>query len=274
MQKVACGVILYNPDIEKVIKDIIRYSSLFDEVILFDNSSKECEKIQRYIEDLPNVSYLRDGYNVGLPKAYNRIIQKLEKYDYLCALDQDSLYKSEDIHMMNKAIDYFPSDAAVVGPHIIYNNNETFCKGNYFSKRRYVITSGCFINLNYMRKEHIVFDEKYFIDKFEVDLDMQFRKKGYSIYEYENAILYQQLGTLGKNGRSNHSPIRHYYLFRNRFYFNHKYFGILKRYILNVLQTLRQILRILILEENKVNKIKQLPIAIKDYLYGRMEKYV
>ena len=60
MQKVACGVILYNPDIEKVIKDIIRYSSLFDEVILFDNTSKECEKIQRYIEDLPNVSYLRD----------------------------------------------------------------------------------------------------------------------------------------------------------------------------------------------------------------------
>ncbi|WP_368290163.1 glycosyltransferase [Ligilactobacillus ruminis] len=273
MHKVACGVILYYPNKRKAISDISRYSTLFDKVVVFDNTDEYNKEIQEKLSEIANVCYISEGRNTGLPYAYNSILDIVKDCDFLCALDQDSLYNSEDIHEMLGMLDYTPKDAAVIGPHVIYNG-EDFVKSKKFIKRRYVITSGCFINLNIMHKEKIIFDENYFIDKFEVDLDMQFRKLGYAIYEYENACLYQRLGTVGKNGKSNHSSLRHYYLFRNRFYFNNKYFSPFKRTVLNILQTSRQLWNIILFEENKLLKLKQLPIAIKDYLNGRMGEYV
>lgn len=272
MYKIACGVVLYYPDVEKIIRETIEYSSIFDKVILFDNTEKKSCEIQERLSEFKNVIYITYSKNVGLPRAYNRILDEVMECDFLCALDQDSLYKTEDIYLMIKAISKLPKDAAVVGPHVIYDN-EKFYKKDEFVKKRYVITSGCFINLNYMRREAILFDENYFIDKFEVDLDMQFRVKGYSIYQYENACLYQRLGTIGKNGKSNHSKLRHYYLFRNRYYFNNKYFCIPKRYFLNILQTFRHIMSIILFEENKAEKIVQWPIATYDYIAGRMGIY-
>lgn len=274
MNKVACGVVLYHPQIDKTISDIDRYSSIFDEVVLFDNTGIENVKIKDKACSMSNVRYISEFDNMGLPYAYNKIISTLNGYDFLCALDQDSLYKDKEIRSMMNAIEKFPKDAAVVGPHVIYDSAIDFTKSKKFIRKRYVITSGCFINLNYMRDCKISFDEQYFIDKFEVDLDMQFRRKGYSIYEYEDACLYQKLGTVGKNGKTNHSPLRHYYLFRNRFYFNHKYFKAPQRIIINTLQTIKHIAQIILFEESKLAKLKEFPIATADYLNGRTGKHV
>lgn len=260
--KIACGIILYNPDLS-VQQKIISYSKLFDYLFVYDNSEKSHEE---WTKNIANVRYLSKGSNIGLSAAYNVIIKELPSdVIYLCCLDQDSIFNDEDISVMFHALYRIPDDCAVLGPHIIYDRKE-FQKKDAFLPRRYVITSGCFISIPLLKKLNISFDENYFIDKFEVDLDMQFRRQGKKIYEYEGACLYQQLGETGKNGKRNHSPLRHYYLFRNRFYFNKKWFeNPMKRYFLNVSQTSRQLLQILCNEENKAEKIRMLPVAFNDY---------
>ena len=268
-----CGLILYNPESE-IIKKIKEYSRTFQKVFVFDNSESLDKATINAILSIDSVVYLTEGKNIGLPSAYNKILEKIgSEADYLCCLDQDSIFPKKEILNIVSALRRAPNKCAVIGPHIIYHG-EKYAKTNVFHEKRYVITSGSFINLNLLRKNQICFDEKYFIDKFEVDLDMQFRKKGYKIAEYCGACLYQQLGYNGRNGKTNHSPVRHYYLFRNRFYFNHKWFKPWKRYSLNILQTGRQILHIIKDEDDKVEKLKMLPLALDDYFKGRMGKKV
>lgn len=48
-------------------------------------------------------------------------------------------------------------------------------------------------------------------------------KKWKKICRINNAILNQQLGNNFKNGYATHSGIRHYYISRNRLYYNQKY---------------------------------------------------
>lgn len=270
---VACGIILYQPS-ASVISKIEGYSRIFQKVYVFDNSdgANREEKIAWALSKMESVIYMSEGRNIGLPSAYNKILKKINNdTDYICCLDQDSIFYEKEIKRMITALRKAPMNYAVIGPHIIYHN-ERYVKKNAFTEKNYVITSGSFINLRLLKKNKILFDENYFIDRAEVDLDMQFRAKGGKIAEYSGACLYQQLGENGRNGKTNHSPLRHYYMFRNRFYFNHKWFRIGKRYVLNLLQTERQVFEIVKDEENKVAKLKMLPVAIRDYKKGKMGK--
>lgn len=269
---VVCGIILYNPE-TNIVEKIKGYSKTFQKVYVFDNTETTQNQVADAITSIQSTVYITEGKNIGLPRAYNRILDQVDiDADYLCCLDQDSVFPEKEIRKMITILRKIPRNCAVIGPHIIYHSEE-YAKKDAFLGRRYVITSGSFVNMKLLRENKIRFDEKYFIDKFEVDLDMQFRVKGYKIAEYCGACLYQQLGDTGKNGKTNHSPLRHYYLFRNRLYFNNKWFGSnLKKYGLNVLQTSRHIFRIVKNEDNKIDKLKQLPIAVNDYLNHRMGK--
>ena len=117
------------------------------------------------------------------------------------------------------------------------------------------------------------YDNKYFIDKFEIDLCQQMTTRGIEVLMYHGSVLYQNLGERNGHRHPNHSALRHYYLFRNRFYFNRKWFTNIKCIVLDVLQTLKHIGLILLFEDEKMYKIQFLKKAIKDYKKGNMGKY-
>ena len=94
-----------------------------------------------------------------------------------------------------------------------------------------------------MRDKDFKYDEKYFIDKFEINLCIQTLKAGYEIIMYYGSVLNQRLGEESGHNHPNNSPFRKYYLYRNRFNFNHKF---PKRVILNILQIVKHLLLILL----------------------------
>lgn len=259
-----CAVTLYHPD-NSVADRIYKYSEIFDTVYLFDNTEDGSKEISDAVIDLKNVDYIWEGENAGLPKAFNTILAKLpDNASVICLMDQDSDFAKNDIINMIDACEIAPLDAQVIGPKVIYDNSR-FEKQKKFKLMRYVITSGSFINIEYMRDNKIKFDENYFIDRAEVDLDEQIKRSGGKIYQYEGAVLYQQLGERGKNNKTNHSPLRHYYIFRNRLYFNKKYYNGIIKWVRNILQIIRHVYEVVMFEENKKQKLNMMIRGYRDY---------
>ena len=96
--------------------------------------------------------------------------------------------------------------------------------------------------------------------------------KNYKIMLYMGAVLNQKLGDDNGSKHTSHNPVRHYYIFRNRFYYNKKFYSPFKRIFLNVAQTIKHLGHVLWFENDKVTKIKMLTIAYMDYKRGRMGK--
>ena len=274
--KFAAGITLYNPD-EARVQHALEYSGSFDLVFLFNNSEPGYK-----VPLLDNPGVLPENYiilteneNCGLPYAFNRIINddRCETMDFLCTLDQDSVFEHADISQLKKYIETcgFVDSIGVIAPYVDYGFG-SHINSNTAEAKRWVIASGSFINLNVIRKEKMGYDNKYFIDKFEIDLCRQMTTKNYAVLMYHGSVLHQSLGESSGHHHPNHSPLRHYYLFRNRFYFNNKWNYGIKGAALSLAQTIKHEMLIALYENNKIAKMKMLLPAIRDYKNESMGK--
>ncbi len=268
----AAAITLYNPTPD-MIERANAFLKCFDKVFVYDNSDRPSECIAGLSDE---IVYLGGKGNAGLPHAFNCVLQdeRLAYYDYLCTLDQDSIFPCGEVEKMKRFIaenGELLAGASMVAPFIDYGG-ETPSGGAEYAEKPWVITSGAFLNLSVIFSGGFSYDEKYFIDKFEIDLCMQTIRRGYKIYMYYGAVLKQRLGEESNHKHPNHSPLRHRYLFRNRLYFNRKFHSPLKRWVLNCLQTARHIALILLYERKKGKKVSAFFKGVADYRKGRMGK--
>lgn len=268
--KFAAGITLYNPTDEDI-SNIKGLSSSFDKIFLFDNSDQRrnmerCEFGEKF-------EIISEGENKGLPYAFNKIIERCSDYDFLCTLDQDSVFDDTDISAIKNYIE--KSDdlgkKGVISPYIDYGY-ETITKNESVEEVEWAITSGSFVNLSITRKENLHYDDNYFIDRMEVDMCKQLKSLGYLILVYHGSVLHQTLGEASGHRHPNHSVLRNYYMFRNRFYFNDKWYSGAKKLFLNLSQTLRHIYLILMFEKEKTKKIVIMREAYSDYKNRKMGK--
>lgn len=269
--KFAAGITLYNFDIS-TIERVGNYESAFDVIFLFDNSEPDyCHPPIKLSEKFVVIT---EHKNMGLPYAFNKILERCGDFDFLCTLDQDSSFGIEDISKVKDLIKTMHNldCIGIIAPYIDYGHKE-YIVSEQIDRRKWVITSGSFLNLHVIRKESIKYDEAYFIDKFEIDMCENLRKRGYEILMYHGSTLHQSLGDYSGHRHPNHNPLRHYYLFRNRFYFNKKWYSGIKRSFLNSAQTVRHMLLILMYEKKKKEKMFIFMSAYNDYLKRRMGKW-
>lgn len=268
--KYAAGVILYNPTQEQIDR-ICKLEDSFDAVFLFDNSESTYQK-PSYPHHI-KFHLLGENANKGLSYAFNKIIEHCGEYDYLCTLDQDSIFTKEEICKLQTYLDKMSisSKTGIVAPFVDYGT-KPYTPSEESKHVDFVITSGSFVNLTMIRERNISFDENYFIDRVDADLCKQVNAMGYEIIIYHESVLHQRLGEETAHSSSSHNPLRHYYMFRNRLYFNNKWYRGPKKWFLNVAQTIKHLNMILWYETDKPKKLKAFIEASRDYLNNKMGK--
>lgn len=270
--KYAACVVIYNLPKEEIAR-VKLYAKSFYVVYILDNSN--IFDLLSW-EDCTNIIYHWNGGNIGLPASFNWVLNKVQgSIDYLCLIDQDSVFTSDNIELLKTHIEsnreYITRRVGIVAPYINYDNS-SFRREEKEICVPWVITSGSFVNVKLICQNHLRYDEDYFIDRCEVDFCRQLVLKNYKIMLYMGAVLNQKLGDDNGSKHTSHNPIRHYYIFRNRFYYNKKFYSPFKRIFLNVAQTIKHLGHVLWFESDKVTKIKMLTIAYMDYKRGRMGK--
>ena len=281
MKKICGAITLYNPTKEEL-DNLSLYIKFFDSLFICNNTDDSSQNNSLdYLNECENVYIISSGTNQGLSISLNLLCDAaiFQEYDYICLLDQDSTFNLNNLNKMISFINDFKSEkVAIFSPfieydHKIYPSNES----NEFDEVDWAITSGTFVNLKYFACDKR-FDENYFIDRIEFDYCQRILKDGYKIIRYNRSKIAQSLGYPSKFLFFNyyqHSPLRNYYICRNRIYFYTKKSNLSYRVFIPklLLASTRQVMRILFLEDRKLEKLKYILKGVIDSYNGKYGKY-
>jgi rhamnosyltransferase len=281
--KFCAGITLFYPT-KNELESILNYIQVFEKIYVYDNTDNiEKQKTNStYFTNNNKFEYFSYCENFGLSVALNKMCKNsiINSFDYICLFDQDSIINNTSLsNMISYISSTKDSSVGIYTPEIIYSSqSEMVVNKNSLKieglKVKWAITSGSFLNLDIFKLTE-GFDKNYFIDRLDYDYCVQLRDLGYKIIQIKNTFLFQQLGHENRFMGfkiSEHSALRHYYVFRNRLYFYlDKRFSFLNILIIIVLSIGH--LFTIIIESDSISKFKILRQSIVDYSSGKMGKY-
>jgi rhamnosyltransferase len=241
---VCAGIVLYNPDPDRLLENIGAVLPQVGRVILVDNGSNEIDRIRALVGDRypGGVDWTFNGENKGIAFALNQIVSEAARLGFFWALtlDQDSICGQGLVRLLRAAARTDPS-IAMVSPYIVDVNLislESY-KDMELPEMEDVslcITSGCLTCAGAVQKCG-GFDNELFIDQVDHEMCIRLRRAGYRVVRANRAYILHEVGKsrelylLPSLARltgnqwlarpkyiSNHTPIRVYYQTRNLFY--------------------------------------------------------
>lgn len=249
-------IVWYHPD-----ESCINYVKTFADwipVIVVDNTEfssdiSELDIQRRQISNVKNVTYIDNQGNYGIAHALNRGLERSielfssrnnatasSAHSWCVLFDQDSRVDQAFIQRMTDICQTRDETVAAIAP--VYFNQRLQSKGKVIQvtssgiKRleplgtspvpaSYVISSGCAMRLAALTDIGL-HDESLFIDFVDIEWGFRTHASGYRIEVVLELEMAHQLGDepIILFGRRivNHSPLRHYYYFRNAILLCHR----------------------------------------------------
>lgn len=240
---VYASIVLYHPEgdqVECLLKTILHQ---VNHVLLIDNGGcTDAATLERYRQFQPQVTYLPQKRNLGISAAHNLAIEQARTcgQTHLLMLDQDSEPATDMVAkllLMEARLLNEGKEIGALGPVFFDPRNQTAspfirCENWRILKTicipgrdaaieaDYLITSGALVRLDVFQRVGGL-DESYFIDYVDIEWGLRARARGYQSYGVGGATMLHRIGDnplylpLIDHPIPVHSPLRHYYHFRN-----------------------------------------------------------
>lgn len=267
-------VVLFYPKAD-VWSNIETYISGVDNLILWCNSPIEINPFPQ-----EKVIIMGDGENIGLGKALNEaVLYGINNgYTHLLTMDQDSSF------MYNSFFDYKFGVENCVNRSIflfspeIYDDYSKDLAIDDVDNISVAITSGSIFNIEVFKKVGF-FKDDFFIDAIDVEFSFRIKAHGLGIGRLKKGKLKHCLGNRisvpflwGQLVSLNYSPIRTYYIIRNhivikRMYPDFQIYDFFKEMFF------RRLVRIILIEKDKMLKIKLLYLGLYHGFINKLGKY-
>ncbi|MBN2285799.1 MAG: glycosyltransferase family 2 protein [Tissierellales bacterium] len=283
MRVIGAGIVLYNPEMTRLIDNVNALKKQVDFVLMVDNASDSIDEIERFFEKDKDVVIVRNIENVGVASALNQIIEygAERKIEWMLTLDQDSVISPNLIENYRKFLDV--ERLAILTPRIIDRNDMSDeiknCQGNeveYVDVKRCITSASCF-NVPICEKIGL-FDQDMFIDWVDFEYCVRVMKANYRILRINTVTLIHQLGDLKVYhclGRkifvTNHSKERVYYYARNAIYYMKKHPDRVRKQDI-FWELLKREMKIIFFEKHKWTKTFYGIQGIQDGMNLRMGK--
>jgi rhamnosyltransferase len=235
VENVVAVVITYQPDLDELGAVLRATSPQVGATVLVDNGSGTDLAAWTSQQRLGAVTTIPLGKNLGIAAAQNEGIRfaRQQRAEYVLLLDQDSIPEPDMVRRLLEAVVALPNTASV-GPSYVDARQRMpapFLRVEGLRLRRcvcerddavvptdHLIASGCLIPLSAI---DIVgqMREDLFIDYVDTEWGLRARRYGLQSYGVCGAKMQHSLGNapiviLGRKFAL-HSPLRHYYRFRN-----------------------------------------------------------
>lgn len=268
LSDVLLAVIVYNPS-NNQLANIQKLAKLDCELCVFLNSPISENSLER-------VKLLGHQVNVGVGAAYNEIFKYAREKNkkFVLLLDQDTNYV-EDGALLDKLENLLIE---------FYKNERLGAIGMRFRPNQvndqvtpYILTSGTLYKTDAMFEVN-GFRDDLFIDEVDIQAHMQLILHGYFVLSKSDYTMKHTVGDPIKFRignfviqTTNHSPIRRYYMTRNRLNTRWKMRGLDVRPIFKPI--IFESLRIILLEKQKLKKLWFVFMGVVDFLRGKYGKY-
>ncbi|MHA5641007.1 rhamnosyltransferase, partial [Pseudomonas aeruginosa] len=239
------------------------------------------------------IAVLYHGNRQGIAGAFNQGLDTLFRRGLqgVLLLDQDSRPGGAFLAAQWRNLQACNGQACLLGPRIFDRGDRRFLPAIHLDglalrqlsldglttpqRTSFLISSGCLLTREaYQRLGH--FDEELFIDHVDTEYSLRAQALDVPLYVDPRLVLEHRIGTrktrrLGGLSLSamNHAPLRRYYLARNGLLVLRRYARSSPLALLANLPTLTQGLAVLLLERDKLLKLRCLGWGLWDGLRGR-----
>lgn len=286
--KLAACVVLYNPD-NDVFENILTYGNFVDNLIVVDNSLIKndylIDKLKSSFET--KLIYIDNNDNLGIATALNQACDKAIElqFKWILTMDQDSAFENFEHYLKCFNNVNHNKDIAILAANTDGNKENNINLSLDFEDKFIVITSANIINLEHFEQIGR-FDDKLFIDAVDFDFCIKANINKLRILLFKDVYVNHALGevflrknvfTRKKRYKIEHNAQRVYYIARNYIYIATKYGRLYPSemsllHIMNIL-FIHEVTKILIYEDDKLNKLKAKCIGLYHFLIGRYGKY-
>lgn len=271
-------VITYNPD-SSVVENISSLIKQVSYVLIIDNGSNE--NSLKYLDDIKGkdkVGVLFNESNMGIAYALNQGLSEanIRKYKLILTMDQDSNLNEDCVNKMVRVLNE-NSSLISVGPN--YNGKTLKTDKDYYEVDS-LITSG---NLTYTDEAISVggYTADLFIDGVDFDFSLSLRRNQGKLAIVKDAKMNHKLGEIikkkiiiGQIQLNIHSPLRHYYMYRNHYYIMKKYiFSFTKFCIKKEAIMWKYFIEVIFLHPNKTENFHMILKGVKHAIENKYGKY-
>jgi rhamnosyltransferase len=269
-------VVTYHPEAGQA----ERVAAIVDQVeavLIVDNGSspQELEQLRPLLED-GRVSLLANGRNLGVGEALEQGMRWADDrgFAWVVTLDQDSMALPDLLEEASRAWDSFRDRRlAVIGA----GRTDPASREGGATIVPAVITSGAVHDVAAWRDLR-GFATDFFIDYVDIEFCLRARAHGYAVALVGRKTLQHQIGRSSMHplvpGRrataTNHSPLRRYYITRNRVIVWRRYWETDRRYVLGDLRAAgRELVKVACFERQRPAKFIEMLRGVRDGLGGK-----
>jgi len=231
--KVCAGIVLYNPDIERLKECVDAALPQVDRLVFVDNASGNIDEVQKEIAG-ENFIWIRNNENLGIAAALNQLIEFAANNDFewVLTLDQDSICEGEMIEKLSFVV---KEEVAIIAPLVIDRGVPEMKQPGKeplpeTDDVKMCITSGSLTNVKAVLDAG-GFDEWLFIYDVDREICIRLLRKGYRLVRVNGAKLFHEHGLKTVSRKflwkkiiyRNYTPISVYYMTRNLVFMLRKY---------------------------------------------------
>ena len=298
--KVAAVVVVFGPD-DRFRKLLLSLVEQANKVWVIDNQPNYA--FDKYLKGHKpchrnNITLIENKKNVGLAAAQNQGIKLAleDGVDWVLLLDQDSILDKDFVKNMLKAGHKYKNKKNIgfLTPRHEFDDGSpsvpTYSKGLFLRPKRYHMdldeiddtilfgmASGSFIPRHTLEEVGLM-REEFWIDYIDYEFSFRVRERGYRIIGVGGARLNHRLGVknqlkiLGKVFSFQvHPASRRYTIYRNRIAVIKEYSTLFPEFVLfEVLSIAKDLFKLLLLEDQKFNKLRAIFIGI---IHGMMGSF-
>lgn len=275
--KFLAGIVTFNPEIERLRKNIEAVISQVDKLVIVDNGSDNLSILQATFSE---VEVIPLHSNKGIAAALNIIGQYAidNHYNWFLTLDQDTIINDDLMQIYMPYLD-LPQVGTLSCLYRDLNQEDLRVYSNKFEEVSCVITSAALMKTSVFEISKR-FDEWMFIDMVDYDINFEFQRLGYKVYRVNQIGFIHEIGEakkinfLGRTAyTSNHSALRKYYRVRNSVYLYKKYGknATTKSFLI---QCRDEFIKIFLYENQKWQKLSAMVRGLIDGLKVKVEKNV
>jgi len=266
-------VILYNPD-AMVLKNVQTYIDEIEVLYVIDNSDIVNNSVVEKLKKMDKIRYIHFNENRGIAYPLNFILSKVRDYEFLLTMDQDSCFKPNVMKKYKEHISIWAEKDSSIA--VFAADNTGLIHSKLYQFEESVMTSGNVIKTD-IAKSIGGFREELFIDEVDSEFCYRLRRFAYKILIFYDLKMEHHLGNIkryntwaGHFNTTNHNSTRRYYMARNMLYIMGKYPEVRIKYLKNFI---KMIIKIILAENYKLEKMKYIGKGIHDYRHGRFGKY-
>lgn len=295
-----CAVIvLFRPDIKKLELLLSKILSQVTSVVIVDNGS-DSNLLSTVLDKQGNSSIvlLPQHVNCGVAAGHNRGIEWAQAQDHthVLLLDQDSIPADNMVSELLSALAELTANGhkvSAVGPRCVdpithystpfvefgrlkYQLKKCMTGVQSLLSTRILISSGALIPMESIKTVGIM-DEDLFIDLVDIEWFLRAEAKGLQAFGVCDAVMQHSLGDrtirvwLGRwQHIPYHSPVRHYYLFRNSAYLYSKSYLPIRWKVINTIQLAYIFLFFSLATSPRLKHMQMMLKGLRDGFRGKM----